>query len=65
MRIVEIICLVCYLGTILKALEVVSLILVREHTDDPVAEMDPISYEEYKDLLSSENVKKSTKFLAR
>ena len=64
MRIVEIICLVCYLGTILKALEAVSLILVREHTEDPVAEMDPISHEEYKDLLSSENVKKSTKFLA-
>jgi hypothetical protein len=64
MRIVEIVCLVYYMGTILKALEAVSLILVREHSDDPVADMDPISLEEYKELISMEGVKKSFKFLA-
>lgn len=65
MRIVEIVCLVYYLGTILKALEAVSLILVREHTDDPIAEMDPVSHEEYKEMLQQENIKKSTLFLAQ
>jgi hypothetical protein len=47
MRITEIICLVFYLGTILKALEAVSLILVREHSDDPAADADPITIKEY------------------
>jgi len=65
MRIVEIVCLVYYLGTILKALEAVSLILVREHSEDPVGDMDPISIAEYKELISMEGVKKSFIFLAR
>jgi hypothetical protein len=65
MRIVEIVCLVCYLGTVLKALEAASLILVREHSDDPAADADPISLEEYNQLIKMEGVKKSFKFLAR
>ena len=64
MRIVEICCLVLYLGTILKALEAASLILVREHSDDPAANADPISIEEYEELIGMEGVKKSFKFLA-
>lgn len=64
MRILEIVCLVCYLGTILMALEAVSLILVREHSDDPAADLPPISIEEYSEMTKIEGVKKSFKFLA-
>ena len=64
MRIVEIVCLVFYLATILKALEVVSLILVREHSEDPTANMDPISIADYLIMSKIEGVKKSFKFLA-
>lgn len=64
MRILEIICLVFYLGTILKALEAVSLVLVREHSDDPAADLPPISMDDYNELLQIEGVKKSFKFLA-
>jgi hypothetical protein len=50
MRILEIVCLVCYLGTILMALEWISLALVREHSDDPAADLDPISMDDYNEL---------------
>jgi hypothetical protein len=50
MRILEIVCLVCYLGTILKALEAISLAVVREHSDDLAANLDPISMDDYNEL---------------
>jgi len=64
MRILEIACLVCYLGTILMALEAISLALVREHSDDPAADLDPISMDDYNELIMMEGVKKSFIFLA-
>ena len=64
MRIVEIFCLVYFIGTILMALEVVSLVLVREHSDDITAQSDPIDYLEMKQLRKLTGIKKSTLFLA-
>jgi hypothetical protein len=46
------------------ALEAISLILVREHSDDPASRSDPISMDDYTELIQIEGVKKSFKFLA-
>lgn len=60
MRIVEVICYPLYIGAILMSLDALSVILVRENTDDPTADTPAIDLSE----LEGTDLKKSTIFLA-
>jgi hypothetical protein len=60
MRIVEIVSYPMYIGVILMALDALSLILVRENTEDPTADTPAIDLSE----LEGTDLKKSTIYLA-
>mmetsp|Transcript_8499 Transcript_8499/g.14296 ORF Transcript_8499/g.14296 Transcript_8499/m.14296 type:complete len:728 (+) Transcript_8499:520-2703(+) len=59
MRIVEIFCIPLHLSNILLSVELLSVILIREHTDDLVADMDAVT----SSSTATEDMAKSTIFL--
>ena len=68
MRILEVVCYPFYIGAILMALDKLSVIMVRENSDDPTAnaaavEIDDSQISAYFASIDDTSIKKSTRFL--